>query len=90
MGLKREVNPVPTGNPFLGTKVLGLSIGRGSGASKGLTPSNYKSYTKRDTGQTALHHVWNNFWPGRLVEVLQMLALLVFVVVCRGRLVVTP
>ena len=31
-----EVNPFTTGNPFLGTKLLGFSIGRGSGALKGL------------------------------------------------------
>ena len=29
-------NPFTTGNPFLGTKLLGLSIWRGSGALKGL------------------------------------------------------
>ena len=28
--------PFTTGNPFLGTKLLGFSIGRGSGALKGL------------------------------------------------------
>ena len=33
------LNPFTTGNPFLGTKLLGFSIGRGSGALKGLTPS---------------------------------------------------
>ena len=31
------INPFTTGNPFLGTKLLGFSIGRGSGALKGLT-----------------------------------------------------
>ena len=31
------VNPFTTGNPFLGTKLLGFSIGRGSGALKGLS-----------------------------------------------------
>ena len=30
------VNPFTTGNPFLGTKLLAFSIGRGSGALKGL------------------------------------------------------
>ena len=30
-----EVNPFTTGNPFLGTKLLGFSIGRGLGALKG-------------------------------------------------------
>ena len=30
------VNPFTTGNPFLGTKLLGFSIGRGSGALKGV------------------------------------------------------
>ena len=30
------VNPFTTGNPFLGTKLLGFSVGRGSGALKGL------------------------------------------------------
>ena len=30
------INPFTTGNPFLGTKLLGFSIGRGSGALKGL------------------------------------------------------
>ena len=34
---KVELNPFTTGNPFLGTKLLGFSIGRGSGALKGLT-----------------------------------------------------
>ena len=29
------LNPFTTGNPFLGTKLLGFSIGRGSGALKG-------------------------------------------------------
>ena len=33
-----ELNPLTTGNPFLGTKLLGFSIGRGSGALKGLRP----------------------------------------------------
>ena len=31
------VNPFTTGNPFLGTKLLGFSIGRGSGVPKGLS-----------------------------------------------------
>ena len=30
------INPCTTGNPFLGTKLLGFSVGRGSGALKGL------------------------------------------------------
>ena len=30
------INPFTTGNPFLGTKLLELSLGRGSGALKGL------------------------------------------------------
>ena len=30
-----DVNPFATGSPFLGTKLLGFSIGRGSGALKG-------------------------------------------------------
>ena len=30
-------NPFTTGNPFLGTKLLGYSIGRGSGALQGLS-----------------------------------------------------
>ena len=30
------LNPFTTGNPFLGTKFVGFSIGRGSGALKGL------------------------------------------------------
>ena len=34
---QRNVNPFTTGNPFSGTKLLGFSIGRGSGALKGLT-----------------------------------------------------
>ena len=39
LGLRRTcLNPFTTGNPFLGTKLLGFSIGRGSGALKGLTP----------------------------------------------------
>ena len=36
--LKKGLNPFTTGNPFLGTKLLGFSIGRGLGALKGLTP----------------------------------------------------
>ena len=32
-----RLNPFPAGNPFLGTKLLGFSIGSGSGAVKGLT-----------------------------------------------------
>ena len=32
-----NLNPFTTGNPILGTKLLGFSIGRGSGALKGLT-----------------------------------------------------
>ena len=32
----KRVNPFATGNPFLGTKLLGFSIGRGSGDLKGL------------------------------------------------------
>ena len=31
------LNPFTTGKPFLGTKLLGFSIGRGSGALKGLS-----------------------------------------------------
>ena len=31
------VNPFTFGNPFLGTKLLGFSVGRGSGALKGVT-----------------------------------------------------
>ena len=31
------LKPFTTGNPFLGTKLLGFSIGRGSGALKGLS-----------------------------------------------------
>ena len=33
----RGLNPFTTGNPFWGTKLLGFSIGRGSGALKGLS-----------------------------------------------------
>ena len=29
-----RINPFTTGNPFFGTKLLGFSIGRGSGALK--------------------------------------------------------
>ena len=32
-----ELDPFTTGNPFLGTKLLGFRIGRGSGALKGLS-----------------------------------------------------
>ena len=31
------VNPFTTGNPFLGTKLLGFSMGRSSGVLKGLS-----------------------------------------------------
>ena len=34
---RHRVNALTTGNPFLRTKLLGLNIGRGSGALKGLT-----------------------------------------------------
>ena len=34
----RELNPSTTGNPFLGTKLLGFNIGRDSGALEGLRP----------------------------------------------------
>ena len=37
------LNPFTTGNPFLGTKLLGFSIERGSGALKGLTQNRQKS-----------------------------------------------
>ena len=37
IGFKLTVNPFTTGNPFLGTKLLRFSIGRGSGALKGLS-----------------------------------------------------
>ena len=36
------INPFTTGNPLLGTKSLGFSMGRGSGALKGLTQSGRK------------------------------------------------
>ena len=32
------LNPFTTGNPVLGTKILGFSIRRGSGGPKGLSP----------------------------------------------------
>ena len=35
LGLGLGFNPFATGSPFLGTKLLGFSIGRGSGAPKG-------------------------------------------------------
>ena len=41
-------NPLTIGNPFWGTKLLGFSIGRGSGALKGLsapTPLRIESYS---------------------------------------------
>ena len=34
---ERGLNPFATGNPFLGTKFLEFSVGRGSGALKGLS-----------------------------------------------------
>ena len=37
----KGVNPFTTGNPFLGTKLLGFNIGRGSGALKGSTQAEY-------------------------------------------------
>ena len=37
-GGKARIIPFTTGNPFLGTILLGFSIGRGSGALKGLRP----------------------------------------------------
>ena len=36
------LNPFTTGNPFLGTKLLGFSIGRGSGALEGLRHNPWK------------------------------------------------
>ena len=38
------LKPFTNGNPFLGTKLLGLSIGRGSGALKGLTQNRRNEY----------------------------------------------
>ena len=38
------INLYTTGNPFLGTKLLGFSIGRGSGALKGLTSLTFLSF----------------------------------------------
>ena len=35
--IRRGLNPFETGNPFLGTKLPGFSIGRGLGALKGLS-----------------------------------------------------
>ena len=42
----RQLNPSTTGNPFLGTKLLGFSKGRGLGALKGLNskPSEKKRF----------------------------------------------
>ena len=38
-GLSRgALNPFTTGNPFLGTKLLAISIGRGWGLYKGVKP----------------------------------------------------
>ena len=42
--MKGLLNPFTTGNPFLGTKLLRFSIGRGSGTVKGLTPQNRRKY----------------------------------------------
>ena len=44
-----RVNPFTTGNPFLGTKLLGFSIGRGSGALKELR--NYRVLIHLTTGK---------------------------------------
>ena len=38
-----KLNPFTTGNPFLGTKLLGFSIWRGSGALKGLSSLHFTS-----------------------------------------------
>ena len=45
MGKKRKHNPFTTGNPFLGTKLLVFSIGRGSGALKGLTSPHFHVFS---------------------------------------------
>ena len=42
--LKACRNPFTTGNPFLGTKSLGFSIGRGSGALKGLKAQAHNAF----------------------------------------------
>ena len=39
-----ELNPFTTGNPFLGAKLLGFSIGRGSGALKGSPTPKIKTF----------------------------------------------
>ena len=44
---ERSINPFTTGNPFVGSKLLGFSIGRGSGALKGLSPQIEKPQKKR-------------------------------------------
>ena len=38
---KHWLNPFTTGNPFLGTKLLGFSMGRGLGAVKGLNSDQF-------------------------------------------------
>ena len=40
------LNPFTTGNPFLGTKLLGFSIGRGLGALKGLNDTTRDYFAK--------------------------------------------
>ena len=42
MWIEEGLNPFTTGNPFFGTKLLGFSMGRGSGALKGLIRSDTK------------------------------------------------
>ena len=54
-------NPFTTGNPYWGTNLLGFSIGRGSGALKGLSfvfphpPEDSKKKRKRKRKRSATH-----------------------------------
>ena len=42
---KKKLEPFTTGNPFLGTKLLGFSIGKGSGVLKGLSSPHFHVFS---------------------------------------------
>ena len=58
-----ELNPFTTGNPFLRTKLLGFSVGRGSGAPKGLRPPRKTDFEKI---KTATYRMKTPIWPTKV------------------------
>ena len=53
----RGLNPFTTGNPFLGTKLLGFRIGRGVGALKGLSSPKLRNPRKNVVHPLLSQHV---------------------------------